>query len=147
LDEKFIESKGNIKIYLPDDFSVLLDRIRVIISNSLQNPRRLCYEFYDLGYYPITPLDAKQEILDRYFTTFIEMVRIYLSMENNNEKEYKNILYKNLLSKDAKIEKFETLTMEYAYKRLILHEYFSSSELVNIQERIEEGIKEGNIHK
>lgn len=147
LDEKFIESKSNIKIYLPNDFSNLLDRIRVIISNSLQNPKNLYYEFHDLGYYPSTPLDARYEMLDRYFTTFIDMVRIYLSMENNNEKEYKQILLKNTLSVDAKIQKFDTLTMEYAYKRLILHEYYPSDELVNIQNCIEDGIKEGIIDK
>lgn len=147
LDENLIESKGKIKIYLPNEFSNLLDRIRVIFSNSFQRSEILNKEFLDLGYNLKTPLDARYELLDRYFTSFIEMVRIYLSMENKNEKEYIEILFKNSLSKTAKIEKFETLTMEYVYKRMMLSEYYQPSEIVNIQFHIEEGIKDGIINK
>ena len=147
LDEGIIESISTIKIYLPNDFSRLLERIRVIFSNSFRSPKTLYLEFINLGYHPQTPLDAKYKLLERYLTAFLEMSRLYISMKSNEEKEYDHILANNMLDEDAKIRQFDTLTIEYAYKRLMLSEYYPSSEIVDIQNRIEEGIKEGKVGK
>lgn len=134
LDGKFIQNKDKIAIYLPNEFRLLLNRIRVIISVSWKDPVILngSLTHFDT---PIKIIDKSLEIYRNYLGCFHEMVEEYIKITDET-KDYAEILSKHGFNEKAEYIS-QNLTDRVAMAYIMLHEYMDAEEFQSIDRAFE----------
>lgn len=134
-DKKIITALSSLSIYLPDDFRQLVYRLRTVVSCYMRDPVTTARVLRDLGAGQTVPELAQDQYSD-LVNCFHAMCAKYLGT-TEGENSYQQILAKYHLDENAMTTKKDPEN-ELAYKFLLLHEFFGSSEQVEAQSKVEE---------
>ncbi|AXH99840.1 hypothetical protein DV702_08890 [Sporosarcina sp. PTS2304] len=134
LDSEFIENKDKIAIYIPSEFRLLLNRIRVIISVSWKDPIILNGNLAHFDT-PIKFIDKSLEIYRKYVECFYEMVAEYIKITDET-KDYAKILSNHGFNEKAEYIS-KKLTDRVAMAYILLHEYMDTEEFKSIDQEFE----------
>ena len=99
LDKRFINNMTSINIYIPYDFRILLNRIRLIISSSFFTPKYVFYTLYECGNFSDV-LSSADELYLEIINCFYDMSNKYIGITDHNIS-YKDILYRHNLDNHA----------------------------------------------
>jgi len=133
-DKKMIEAISALSIYLPDEFRRLVYRLRMVVSCYMRDSKIMATTLRDLGgggRVPPLAQDLYAELID----CFHSMCAKYLGI-SGAEKTYSEILSQYYLDEKAQTTRKDPEN-DLAYKFLLLHEFFSSGQQVDAQDRVE----------
>jgi hypothetical protein len=134
VDTEMIDVLSSLSIYLPTEFRMFMVTLRKMVSCSFRDTKVMCNCLKSIG--PLT--DQVHSINESYFKTidcFHSLCGKYVGSENI-ETTYPEILKKFDFSKDAE-PLMNTPMNTLAWKFILLHEYFGSSEQVEAQAKLE----------
>ncbi|HHF0488950.1 TPA: hypothetical protein ACPHTX_004344 [Vibrio antiquarius] len=134
-DEKMIAAISSLSIYLPDDFRIVVYRLRTVVSCYTRDPQTTANTLRSFGAGKTIPPLA-QDLYKDLTDCFHSMCAKYLGI-SDEDKSYSDLLSKYSLDSEAKTTKIDPENA-LAYKFLLLHEYYGSGEQVDAQLAVEQ---------
>lgn len=133
-DTKIISNISSLAIYLPEEFRALVYQLRKVISCSWHQPiviYRILHSFNAAQQVPLAAQDLYIDLVECFYS----MCNKYLGL-GNESLTYMEILNAHNLDHEASTTKLDPVN-QLAYKFILLHEYFGSSEKSEAQAKVE----------
>lgn len=140
-DRKMLEAISALSIYLPDEFRSLVYRLRMVVSCYMRKSKIIATNLRDLGG-GVTIPPLAQALYTDLIDCFHSMCAKYLGI-SGAEKTYSQILSQYHLDEKAQTTRNDP-EHDLAYKFLLLHEFFSSGQQVDAQNRVESFYQSGS---
>lgn len=140
LDGLIIENKDKILFYLPKELRLLLNRLRVIVSVSWNDPIIVNNIFRSYNAINIKEVcESCQKICINYIECLYELIEEYIRI-NSEEKNYQAILRRYNFDENVNYQPKNVLD-EIAIVYILLHEYHEDEDISKLNLKIEEYVR------
>lgn len=138
LDKQMVDSITQLSIYLPSDFRLLINKLRLLASNSWKPPLSIYSYLSDLGYPYDIPMLA-QDIYVDLIECFYEFSNKFIGI-GNNDVTYSEIMVKHNLDEKFDSTKTDPLNL-MAWQYIMFHESYDSRMRAAVDNAVKEHYK------
>lgn len=138
VDTQIIDHIHKVAIYIPEELRIILNQMRVIISNSWQDPQVLYRVHGSIGVNGKLVAETAIQILSSYHKVYLDMVRNYCSVKSE-KFDYSGLLAKYGFNDRGEFQNTEILA-RYVKGCILFHEYTDSSKMIELQNSLEESV-------
>lgn len=138
LDKQMVDCITQLSIYLPSEFRTLINRIRVLASNSWKPPQIVYYHLLDLGYPYEIPMLAQDIYID-LIECFYEFSNKFIGIGNNNVT-YSEIMANHGLDRKCYSTKTDPLNL-MAWQYIMFPESYDGMMRAPVEDAVKEHYK------